>query len=120
MGESYNVQVLDNFHLYDDEEEEVFYPGFPSFETAREFARRRTRSSLEEQRQPGLSEEGLKAMWYQFGESAIAAGEGPEENYYGSSEIDYFIDHPATDEECDWAGMAERLGIRVQSRTRDR
>jgi hypothetical protein len=113
----YRVLVLDNFHIFDPEEQdEVLLAGFPSFEAAREYARRRTRASLEEMRKPDQAREELRFMWFQFGESAQAIGREPGSTYYASADIDFFIDNPASEKERDWAGLASRLGVRVQPR----
>lgn len=72
--------------------------GFPTREAAVEFARRYTRDSLEESRQPGMTDRELREAWHLFGESACVIGGG----YLGSQEIDFFIAHPATAEERNW------------------
>ncbi len=97
--------IIDMFH-YQDPENERDYEGFPTLELAREFARRWVRDSLEEFRKPGQSTEELRTMWYTFGEDAFADG------YTGSEELTYFIDHPGSAEECDWAGVLKEAGIK--------
>ena len=61
MAVSYSVLVIDNYHM--DPEEDFTIDGFPTLELAQEFARRWTRSSVEEQRKPDQAREDLSAMW---------------------------------------------------------
>ncbi len=103
----YSVLIRDMFHRYD--EEEYVIGGFPTFELAKEFARRWVRDSVEEFRQPGQSKEELRRMWYAFGEDAVARGEAV---YVGSGELDFFIEHTATAEERDWQAIKRLAGIR--------
>ena len=81
--------------------EEYTIDGFPTQEAAIEFARRYTRDSLEESRQPGMTDRELREAWHLFGESACVIGGG----YLGSQEIDFFIAHPATAEERYWQAI---------------
>ena len=108
MGEGYSVLIIDMFH-YDPKEDYVI-DGFPTFELAKEFARRWVRDSVEEQRRPGQSSEDLRRMWHAFGEDASVLGGEP--HYAGSHELDYFIEHPATSEERDWQAVKRLAGIR--------
>ena len=108
MGEGYSVLIIDIFRH--DPEEDYVVSGFPTFELAREFARRWVRDSVEEQRQPGQSKEGLRRMWHTFGEDASVLGDEP--HYAGSHELDYFVEHPATSEERDWQAVKRLAGIR--------
>ncbi|MEO5350663.1 MAG: WG repeat-containing protein [Magnetococcus sp. YQC-3] len=78
--------------------EEYTIDGFPTREAAIEFARRYTRDSLEESRQPGMTDRELREAWHLFGESACVIGGG----YLGSQEIEFFIANPATAEERNW------------------
>lgn len=105
---SYTVIVCDMFHFADDPEHEIEVPGFPTREAAIEYAHRRLRRSLEEVRKPGQSPEELRHLWYTFGEDCRVVG--PEGLVYrASAELDYFIRHPATPEECDYNGLYESL-----------
>ena len=104
----YSVLIRDMFHYYDEEEDYVI-DGFPTFELAKEFARRWVRDSVEEFRQPGQSKEELRSMWYAFGEDAVAQGETV---YVGSRELDFFVEHTATAEERDWQAVKRLAGIR--------
>ena len=105
---SYSVRIRDMFH-YHDEEEDYVIGGFPTFELAKEFARRWVWDSVEEHRQPGRSKDELRRMWYTFGEDAVVQG---ETIYVGSRELDFFVEHPATAEERDWQAVKKLAGIR--------
>ena len=96
---AYSVIVIDMFH-YDDESEMIIR-GFPTAEMAREYARRRTRDAVEESRQAGRSHDEMRKLWHTFGEDCIVVGD----SYTGFSELDFFIDHPATPEERDWMAI---------------
>lgn len=100
------VRVLDMFH-YMDEEEEIEVDGFATRELAREYARRRTRDSLEEQRSPGSAED-VRSQWYSFGEDCVVVGDG----YCGAHELDFFIANPATEEERDWMSLTPDPAMR--------
>ncbi len=105
---SYSVIVCDMFHFADDENHEIIVPGFPTAETAIEYARRRLRYTLEEQRKPGHSPEELRHLWYTFGEDCRVLG--PQGIIYrASSELDNFIDHPAKPEQTDYLSLYESL-----------
>ena len=106
------VLVIDMFHY--DEESEVVVEGFPTLEAAREYARRRTRDSVEGLREPGQSHEELRQMWSAFGEDAIVLGREFSRSYAGFSELDYFIANPASPEESDWVGLGRELGVTVK------
>jgi hypothetical protein len=103
---SFQVLVIDMSH-YADEESEMTVSGFPTREEAIDYARLRLRSSMEELRKPDQSTEDLKRLWFLFGEDALVPGDPA---YHASSELDYFLRHPATPEERDWSGMEKRLG----------
>ena len=107
MDGGYSVLIIDMFHY--DQEEDYVIRGFPTFELAREFARRRVRDSVEEQRRPGQSPEELRRLWFTFGEDASVL-EG-EPHYAGSHELDFFVEHPATAEERDWKAVEKLAGI---------
>ena len=95
------------FH-YDSKEDYVVH-GFPTFELAKEFARRWVRDSVEEQRKPGRSKAELRKMWFTFGEDASVLQGEP--HYAGSHELDYFIEHPASAQERDWQAVKQLAGI---------
>lgn len=98
----YSVLVLDMFH-YGDPEEETLVEGFTTLEQAREYARRRTRDSVEDQRHqyPAADAEELRKLWFMFGEDCLVVGGA----YAGFSELDYFITHPASRAERNWADL---------------
>jgi hypothetical protein len=103
MGKDFSVLLIDM--SYKDPERRV--GGFPTLELAIEFARRRTRDSLEEFRTPGQSNKNLREAWYMWGEDALVVGG----DYAGSSEIDFFIENPATPEERDWKAIKKEAGL---------
>ena len=103
----YSVLIIDMFN-YDPEEDYVIR-GFPTFELAKEFARRWVRDSVEEQRRPGQTKEELRRQWFTFGEDASVIHFEP--HYAGSHELDYFIEHTATPEERDWQAVKRLAGI---------
>ena len=112
----FSVVVLDMFH-YMDPDEKTTVSGFPTFELAREYARRRTRDSLEEQRPASTTTEDLRDRWYCFGEDCLVIGG----SYSGRDELDYFIAHPATVEERDWVSLTPdpEMRRRLQAVRRD-
>ena len=98
---SYSVLIIDMFNY--DPKEDYVVDGFPTFELAKEFARRRVRDSVEELRKPEQSKEELRRQWFTFGEDASVIHFEP--HYAGSHELDFFIEHPATAEERDWQAV---------------
>ena len=106
MSEGFSVLVIDMAHY--DAGEETVVRGFPTFEAAKEYARRRVRDSVEELRAPGQSRAELRRLWHIFGEDALVTG--GEERYAGSHELDYFIAHPATEDERDWQAIKKPAG----------
>lgn len=113
MEKTYKVVVFDLFHLEDGDDFEI--EGFPSFETAKEFARRRTRDSVEHLRaemrdfRREESRESLRRAWDVMGENVVAAG--PGELYSAKDEVDDFIDNPASSEERDWLALDPRHDV---------
>lgn len=103
---NYSVLIIDNFHLYD-EDEHYTIDGFPTKELAIEFARRWVRASLEEMRDPTKTKEEIKKQWITFGEDALVIYGG----YRGKSELDFFIDNPAIPEELDWREIKRIAGM---------
>lgn len=108
MSATWRVLVIDMFH-YQMPEDEMVISGFPTEEMAAEYARRRTRDSLEELREPGMNRKTLRERWLTFGEDCLVL----DGSYKGFSEIDFFCDHPATAEERDWVGLAKAAGASV-------
>lgn len=76
--------------------------GFATLEHAREFARRRTRASVEELRTPGMPSDSLRRLWLHYGEDCHVVADG----YRGHSELDRFIAEPAGPGECAWQDLA--------------
>src|SRR5262245_24800167 len=103
---SFAVLVIDMSHYLEDGSE-ILISGFPTRDEAIEYARRRVRSSVEELRTVNQSAEELRRLWSIYGEDALVIGE----NYRGSGELDNFIIHRATDEECNWSAIEKRLGV---------
>jgi hypothetical protein len=103
---SFQVLVMDMSH-YADDEGDIRVSGFPNREAAIEYARRRVRDSIEELRKPNQTAEELKRLWLLYGEAALVPGDPA---YSAASDLDEFLRHPATREECDWSGLEKRLG----------
>jgi hypothetical protein len=97
---TYSVLVMDMFH-YMDPDEEITISGFPTLDAAREYARRRTRDSLEELCPETGSANELRELWFAYGEDCIVMNG----NYAGGNELAYFIDHPAIEAERDWKSL---------------
>ena len=99
---NHTVRVLDMYD-YMNEEANSTVTGFETAELAVEYARRRTRASVEEQRKPNMDPKLLKSLWFSFGEDCLAEG------YIGGREIDYFIANPAPKEThpelTDWTAL---------------
>lgn len=83
--------------------------GFPDFASARDYARRRLRDSLEQLRGPGIGPDELRRLWSIQGEDAMVIGGA--ESYAGASELELFLDQPATAEERDWPALEAALGL---------
>jgi len=111
----YAVIVCDLFNAHDPDHETLI-EGFATAEEAIEYARRRTRASVEEIRRPEFTAEEIHRQWRSFGEDCRVIG--PEGVIYlASSELEVFIDHPATAEERDWSGYYHDLQKRRSTRT---
>jgi hypothetical protein len=106
MSKSFSVLIIDMSH-YMDEESEYRIDGFPTFELAREFARRWVRDSVEEMREENQTEEELRERWMMWGEDALVLGR----SYAGSHELDFFIANPATAQERDWKSIKKLSGL---------
>ena len=70
---AYSVLVIDMAHY--DQANDMTIAGFPDLALARDYARRRTRSSLEELRGSNASHAVLKMAWSVFGEDCIVLGQ---------------------------------------------
>jgi hypothetical protein len=95
--ETYSVYVIDMYHY--DKDEDFTVHGFATLEVAKEYARRRTRSSVEESR--CKDPESTSRAWHQWGESCFVVGG----DYSANTELDFFIANKATPEECDFASI---------------
>ncbi|MHA1355091.1 MAG: hypothetical protein ACTSXA_02205 [Candidatus Heimdallarchaeota archaeon] len=85
---TYSVLIIDKFHF--EPEHDMTIRGFPTVESAIEYARCIVRSSIEYCRKEGLTREQVKEAWYMFGENASVLGQ----SYRGSDELDFFLDNP--------------------------
>jgi hypothetical protein len=101
MSDGFAVLIIDMARY--DPEDDYTVGRFPTFELAKEFARRWVRDSVEELRKSGTSKEEVRRLWHSFGEDATVIG--GDERYAGSHELDFFIAHPATAEERDWKAI---------------
>ena len=79
--------------------------GFKSFESAREYARRRTRDSVENERPASTDAKDLHDRWFMFGEDCQVIG---GEEYSGEDDLDFFIANPATPGERNWLSLTPR------------
>lgn len=106
-GSPYQVIVCDLFHSHDPDHETVVQ-GFSTRELAVEYARRRTWSSVDEVREPGLSREQVRERWLALGEDCRVVG--PEGVVYvARSKLDLFLAHPLPPEHRDWVGLYHSL-----------
>jgi hypothetical protein len=100
----FEVIVFDMF----DYGEKEYVGDFPTFKQAKEYARRRIRDSLENERPQSKDAADLKDRWFSFGEDcSVVAG-----NYKSEDELDFFIAHPATPAERDWLSLDPRPQLR--------
>jgi len=97
------VLVTDNYRVPHDGDRFVV-TGFASLEGAIEYARRRTRASVEEMRPTARTADDLRAEFLLFGESS-AVVVGDDRVYSGRDELDYFVTHPASEYERDWLSL---------------
>lgn len=106
-GSPYAVIVCDLFHAHAPDHE-TLVEGFPTQDVAVEYARRRTWSSVEQFREPGLSPEQVLARWRAFGEDCRVVG--PEGVLYvASSEMDRFLAEPLPPHQRDWVNLYRSL-----------
>ncbi len=100
-GDSYSVRVVRMGS--GDHGERV--DGFASGESAREYARRRTRASIEQLHQTATRASELRCQWSASGEDCCVTND----SYCGSSELEGFIATSASGYECDWWSMDPTL-----------
>lgn len=79
--------------------------GFIDFETAKQFAVRNVRSSIEEYRSDGKTAEVVKQAWMMFGDNAIASGDNGESFRIDEADLETYFATPATDEQRDWESL---------------
>jgi len=75
--------------------------GFPSLEVAREYARRSTWDSVEEQRPLAKSRNDLRTRWLIYGHSCSVV----DDTYSARDDLDYFLDHPAAPWQRDYGAL---------------
>lgn len=99
----FSVHIIELSHSPGDDEDRtsLAFHGFETAQQAQEFARRWLRDSLEELRRPNQSAAALRQAFFLFGESADV----PEIGYSAISELDTFIQHPATPDERNWKAL---------------
>jgi hypothetical protein len=100
IRKGFQVCVLQMFRFMG-EGAEIYVSGFATVELAREYAKRRTRDTLEEQRPGRINAEDLRDHWHRWGEDCMVFGG----NYRGAKDVDFFIVQPATPEERDWTAL---------------
>lgn len=96
----YNV-VIREMSKAESPDEEWVAGEFDALDTAKEFARRWVRDSVEALRRPEQSPEELRKQWALFGDDAVVEGAG----FSASSELDAFVATPATPEQRDWKAL---------------
>jgi hypothetical protein len=104
----FSVLVLDNYH-FANEDEEILVTGFSTLEAAREYARRRTRDSMEELRAGSSSTKDLRDRWSLFGENCLVVGG----DYAGGSELEFFAESPASPEEINWLSLKPKRATEI-------
>jgi hypothetical protein len=104
---AYSVLVTDNYRA-PHEGAFVLVTGFATLEAATEYARRRTRASVEEMRSPGNGPDDVRSAFLRFGEaSAVVAGD--DRIYDARHDLAFFVAHPASAEESDWLSLEPDL-----------
>jgi hypothetical protein len=116
-GDSRTWKVLIRDLSHGDGSEDFVLSGFPTFELARDYARRRTRASLEEARKPGATPGQIKSQWQGFGELVTVLD---EPGYSPAAEIDEFIKRPASAEDIDHLTIRQQLDGALQMISFDR
>jgi hypothetical protein len=92
-------------------EEDRLAIGFSSEEEAIEYARKRTWSSVEENKNKEKSQEENKKLWLSFGEESMVLG---GEKYSGRSEIEFFLTNKPKPEDTDYSSIEKRLGSKFK------
>ena len=107
------VLAVDMFNYMDDDSVTLI-TGFPSLTDAHEYARRRTRDSVEEMRTIHEDEDNLRWLWLVCGEDCIALGLGTDEIWRGYSELESFLESPASATERDWIAFGQPFDLRAE------
>lgn len=110
------VIVIDMFNYMDDDGVTLI-TGFPSAAEAQEYARRRTRDLVEELRKVDQDKDNLRWLWLVYGEDCVAVGKGADETWCAYSELESFLESPASATERDWIAFAEPFGLRAEALT---
>ena len=111
--EKFAVVVIDMFN-YMEPDGRMLIDGFPSFEDAKEYAKRRMRNSIEQLRTINDSLEALWELWFVFGEDVIALGNRNTEIYYAFTELNSFIKNSSSKTESDWISYGENFSLKFQ------
>lgn len=88
--------------------------GFPSLMQANAFARRYVRDSVERCRIAGALGNEILEAWSRWGEDAEVVDAG-EAGWQSASELAYFADRPADDDERNWRALDPRRQARSES-----
>jgi hypothetical protein len=108
------VVAVDMFNYMDDDSVTLI-TGFPSAAEAQEYARRRIRDSVEEMRTIPEDKGNLSRLWLVYGEDCIALGQGNDEKWCGYSELESFLETPASDSERDWLTFGQQFDLRAEA-----
>jgi hypothetical protein len=102
---TYSVLIVDMYYS-EDKDREATVGKFYRFNKAKEYARRRTRASVEVERAKSTSPEDLKERWCTYGEDCFVATGVGQAGYSGGQELDFFVEHQAAPEEIDWMAFS--------------
>ncbi len=107
----YSVRVNSLLH-YPDTAFDFSIEGFPTFELAKEYARRFVRHQVEDSRAGGKKDaKVLWDYWWGNGTEAVVTGGPGDEKYSGSDELEFFIQNPIPAFECDYRAVLRMAGI---------
>lgn len=101
--EKYKVQIRE-MSKFASQEDEWIVAEFDDENTAKEFAKRWLRASLEELRKKNQNKKSLKEQWFTFGDDACVVGT----DFCASKDLDFYINNPATPEEIDWKSLKDK------------
>jgi len=103
---TWSVVALDMSEVHGTGNAGIMIGGFSSTELAREYARRRTRASVEALRKQGSNGATLRHAWVLYGEDCYVL----DDTYSGGGDIAFFVDNPATADEQEWATLEPNDG----------